>query len=223
MADQQLPNILEQIHKIPFDEQKREQLFDAFYSDDPKAALKSIQGVPASVKQALFDIRGKIYKGEPYDLNDIVKSAGSAPAPTEEAAPKGLGEKEVKPEEAGKEAAQLRKEAVQRTAMEQITTVPKLSEGPKKTPSPFDKKKEEELDEFGRPVQKKGPKLVPSLPRFDQPEDKKTQPPPVVGQKSEEEPVVPGTELTGLPGVPLPTLPDAREERKRIKEEGFFF
>jgi ADP-ribose pyrophosphatase YjhB (NUDIX family) len=88
MAEQQLPDINDYINELPVDAAKQDKLYYAFYSDNPRKALESIQDVPKEIRQALFSIRGKIHKGEQYDLNDIVKSAGiskpvvvSAPKP----------------------------------------------------------------------------------------------------------------------------------------------
>lgn len=201
MADTELPDITFQINDLPYDDKTREKLYYAFYEKDPYNALSGIQGVSAKVKQSLFDIRRKIYKGEAYDLEEIVNSAKATKTPAVESV-KGLGERELKPEELSKEAAQLRKEATQRRAMEEAATVPKPSEPKKTSATPFEKKKEEELDFFGRPKEKPGPKLVPSIPRFEPTEEKKTAPPPTAKPVVEKkESTAPVPELTGVPSV----------------------
>ncbi len=74
MAEQQLPDISVQINELPFDRETKRKLFDAFYEDSPRVALESLKQVPLSVRQAMFDVRGKIYRGEQYDIDDIVRA-----------------------------------------------------------------------------------------------------------------------------------------------------
>jgi len=375
MAEQQLPNILEQIHKLPFDEEKSEQLFNAFYSESPREAFEAIQGVPLSVKQALFGIRGKIHKGEQYDLNDIVKSYGQTkptsqpqarqqtttmappstgkgvltieknnnpfalrptsgesfigetkggrqgfaifdtpsssaraaaitlqnyqskygldtlskifnryapkadkndpdkyarivaedlgvdpdeaidtsnpdtmrqilrsiakvelgseekanryaqdidegvnrafdivaegePAEIEEAVASeasGLGAREEGEAESRAQSAKAARELALKRWEQSISKVPIPGESPKVTPSPFAKKAEPEVDEFGRPVTKPGPRLVPSLPKFGQPGERATAPPPTV--KTSVKP----TETAGTPPAILTQKPPIEE------------
>lgn len=74
MAEQQLPDINIQINELPFDKETKNKLFYAFYDENPRKAFESIKGVPLNIKQAMFDIRGRIHRGEKYDIDDIVRA-----------------------------------------------------------------------------------------------------------------------------------------------------
>ncbi len=180
MAEQQLPDINGYINALPIGVDKQDKLFDAFYSDNPKSALEAIQDVPKEVRQSLLTIRGKIHKGERYDLNDILKSAGTSKPVEVSNEVSGLGAREEGEAESRAQSAKAARELALKRWEQSISKVPIPSESPKVTPSPFAKKAEPEVDEFGRPVTKPGPRLVPSLPKFGQPGERATAPPPTV-------------------------------------------
>jgi len=201
MADQQLPDILTQVHQLPVSIEKQEQLFNAFYSDTPRAAFESITDVPLEIKQAMFGIRGKIHRGEKYDLEDIVRSIpASTPkeaAPVE--TPKGSAIAEMTPEQARVESAKDRRAAAQRRAEAEIA-------GPPPSVSAKTKSKEE-YDFFGRPKTSKEV-LAPKVIDISKGRPKQTAPPPSVSEKEKEAPT--GTEPVAVkPAAPQAPAPVA--------------
>jgi ADP-ribose pyrophosphatase YjhB (NUDIX family) len=198
MAEQQLPDINGYINALPIGVDKQDKLFDAFYSDNPKSALEAIQDVPKEVRQSLLTIRGKIHKGEQYDLNDIVKSYVQTEKPSKAEVPQkseatGLSAREEGEAESRVQSAKAARELALKRWEQSISKIPTPSKSPKVTPSPFARKAEPEVDEFGRPATKPGPRLVPSLPKFGQSGERATEPPPTV------KPSVKPTETTEAP------------------------
>ena len=114
MADKQLPDILKQVHELPVSEEKREQLFNAFYSDTPRSSFEAIKDVPLEIKQAMFGIRGKINRGEQYDVEEITRVAPGKTA----AIPKDSAIAEMSPEKLQIEMAKDRRAAVQSRALD---------------------------------------------------------------------------------------------------------
>jgi ADP-ribose pyrophosphatase YjhB (NUDIX family) len=87
MADTKLPDINAQINALPYSQEVQDKLYYAFYDDDPYKALEAVKDVPANVKQALFDIRGKAEQGKSYSLEDIYRSG----KPSKPSAPTSVG------------------------------------------------------------------------------------------------------------------------------------
>lgn len=220
MADQQLPDIIKQVHQLPIPEDKREQLFNAFYSDTPRAAFEAIADVPLEIKQAMFGIRGKIHRGEKYDIEDIVRAI---PAPVTKAAasaetPKDSAIAEMTPEQARVESAKDRRAAAQRRAEAEIA-------GP---PPSISIKTKEEYDFFGRPKTSKEV-LVPKVIDISKGRPKQTAPPPSVPERGKEASVKPEPSAEGSAPqasapiaskvtAPPPTMPSIPPRKAQLEE-----
>jgi hypothetical protein len=178
MADQRLPDINAYVNELPFDVGVQDQLYDAFYSKNPVASLEAIKGVPAKVKQSLFDIRIKADKGESYDLEDISRAIetrkpveGKEPVKVPAKAKEGIAEQGIPKAQWTGPGEALRERAFKQTA-----AIPVVSKSPKVSVSPFAKKEELAVDEFGRTVKPKSSKeiLSPKLAFFSKAPVKET-------------------------------------------------
>lgn len=202
MAEPKLPDINDYVKSLPFEAETQKKLFYAFYDTDPYTAFNEIKEVPKEVRQKLFEIRGKAEHGESYNLEDIY----SLVKPTKKSA--GLAEEEKPKEEWVGPKEALREREFKATA--EVPVVGKSPEegkyGGKPSPTPFTKKKEVEVDFFGRPVQPKTSKaaLAPKLVKLEKPKPgaakeapeeeapvPATAPPPVVAESKTAEPPAP--------------------------------
>lgn len=195
MADPKLPDINDYVKALPFDSETQKKLFYAFYDTDPYAAFSEIKEVPKEVRQKLFEIRGKAEHGESYNLEDIYALAKPSK--------KGAG---IAEEEKPKEEWVGPKEALREREFKATTAIPVVGKSPEVSPTPFAKKKEVEVDFFGRPVQSKTSKaaLSPKLVKLEKPKPgaakeapeegapvPATAPPPVVAESKTAEPTAP--------------------------------
>jgi len=66
-----LPDVTDQISKLPYDDSVKDALYDAFYADSLQSTEQLLRkaNVPDDVRNVFYQVRAKSEKGKPYDRN----------------------------------------------------------------------------------------------------------------------------------------------------------